>query len=147
LRADNNKDEEKEMPDQNVNLQVTAAQSPLPAAWTLCQNNSNYMYKYTGGNPTSEQPSGSFNFTHGPSGSKTVQIGLTGSSGFAISSVRIGYDDDNDPKDLSSAANTNGTWTITDTDVDAESGYYNVFVNDTTNSVNGIECDPRWKNN
>lgn len=133
------------MPDQNINLQVSAAQSPLPAAWTLCQNNSSYMYKYTGGNPTSGQPTGSFNFTHG-SGSKTVQVGLTGSNDFEISSIEIGYDDANDPHDLS-VSGSGSTWTITDSDVHSEAGYYKVFVNDTTNSVNGIECDPRWKNN
>lgn len=135
------------MANQDVKLKVMAAGSPVPTGWTACQNNASYMYKYSGGNPSAGQPAGSFNFTHG-GGTKTVDIKLKESSGFSISSVTISYDDSNKTKDLSTSQ-SGDTWTITDTDVDAESGYFNVFVNDgnVSPAVTNIECDPRWVNN
>jgi hypothetical protein len=136
----------KKMADKNVHLQVKAATPNVPPSWALCQNNSNYMYKYTGGNPTAQQPPGSFNFTHGQ-GPKIVDIDLVNSQGFSISSVTISYDPGTgeNAHDLTEADQGDGTWRITDSDVNAESGNYEVFVNDGTTATN-IECDPRWVN-
>ena len=135
------------MANQNVHLQVKSAQSPTPTAFTICQNNSSYMYKYTGGNPTGDDPSGSFNFTHG-GGQKTVDIDLISSSGFTISKVQIDYAAGTgaNSHDLSDAGNPDGTWTITDTNVHQESGTFEVYVDNGTTATN-IECDPRWENN
>lgn len=134
------------MANQNVHLQVKSASPNVQSPWALCQNNSNYMYKYTGGNPKGDQPPGSFNFTHG-AGTKTVDIDLISSSGFSISNVKIKYaaGTGQDEHDLSEADQGDGTWRITDTDVHAESGTFEVYVDKGT-TVTNIECDPRWEN-
>lgn len=134
------------MGDQNVHLQVKSASRNVQSPWALCQNNSNYMYKYTGGNPKAGQPPGSFNFTHG-TGTKTVDIDLVSSQGFSISNLTISYapGTGQDAHDLSGADQGDGTWRITDTDVHAESGTFEVFVDNGTTATN-IECDPRWEN-
>ena len=135
---------------QTVRLNVSTARSPLPASWTLCQNNHTYMYNYTGGNPTSNQPAGSVNFTHG-SGTKYVDIALVASSGFAISKVQITYGQTDGAKDLTAAekADDPGVWRITNTNIDAEYGTFEVSVDDSNvePNVTNIECDPRWVNN
>ena len=136
------------MPDQTVSLNVNRINNGnVPGGFTQCQNNTDYCYKYSGGNPQSGDPAGSFNFTHG-SGAKSVLVQLQGSNGFIINNISVIYETSNSPHDLTPAANPNGTWTITDTDVDVEEGHFLIFVNDNNQAppVTGIECDPRWRN-
>jgi hypothetical protein len=110
------------------------------------------MYNYTGGNPTGDQPVGSINFTSGSNaGTKYADISLVGSSGFAISNVQITYSPNDAARDLTAAEKPDdpGVWRITDSDLDAESGTFEVFVDDSNvvPKVTNIECDPRWVNN
>ncbi|MEH6518951.1 MAG: hypothetical protein V7742_19915 [Halioglobus sp.] len=133
------------MADSTVQLQVKSYTNNLPGGFQRSANTAaGYCYKYTGGNNTAKD--GSFSFSKG-SGQKSVGISLNASSGFVIASVSISYDNAQDPHDLTPpTSGVDGVWTITDSDVNAESGYYTVYVNDTDGTQN-IECDPRWTNN
>jgi hypothetical protein len=129
------------MPDATINLSVQAVQNgQIPTGYSPCEGNSNYCYQFTNGNYDGGK---GFSFTHGQ-GQKSVSVALTGASGFTITNVGIAYNEASNPGDLSATANPNGSWTITDSEVDQESGYFVVIVKNATDS--GITCDPRWRN-
>jgi len=142
-------------PDQSVHLQVKVKPATMPAGWTECQNNASYtndyIYKYTGGNPRPADPThnrpadppGSFVFSTG-GGTKTVSLDLISSAGFSISDVDIKYDGSTDPSDVTASDDGDGTWTISDTAVDQETGTFKVYVDHGDDQK--IECDPRWVN-
>ena len=134
------------MPDTTITLDVQPA-ATAPGTYTPCQGNSAYKYQYSGGNIPGKP--GSFKFTHA-GGNKQIQISLQNSAisaGFAITNIGFVYDNYSDPKDLTVSAPSTGsnTWTVTDSDVDQEEGYFVVITK--TGSVTGITCDPRWQNN
>lgn len=124
-----------------------------PSGFQPCQNNANYAYKYSGGNydngkgfrftvpPTTSPPSP-------PAAPKTVVVNLIGSgnTNYEVSSAEVHYDVSPPAHADVTESAVGSTVTITDTDLDVETGTFKVFVNDTTNTVNGIECDPRWQN-
>jgi hypothetical protein len=132
----------------NLNMKKQSGSGTFPpSGYTACQNNANYAYKYSGGNFDNGK---GFEFTKEspPGAAKIVEIDLIGSGNvaYSVASAEIHYAVSPPAHaDVSSSVSGNKI-TITDTDLDAESGTFNVKVNDTTNSVNGLQCDPRWQN-
>ena len=118
-----------------------------PSGYTACQNNANYAYKYSGGNFDNGK---GFEFTKEspPGAAKVVEINLIGSGNvtYSVASAQIHYAvSPPTSADVTSSVSGN-TITITDSDLHVESGTFDVTVNDTTNNVNGLQCDPRWQN-
>ena len=135
------------MPDTTVQLDIRDNVSTDPG-WKESTGTTGYSYLFSGGNYGDPRNPGGFKFGHG-SGAKSVDIDLIADARYRITDVQICYDKkggEDPPPNLSTPPGnrSNRKWTINDSDVDAESGYFNVTV--AFANVTGIVCDPRWQN-
>ncbi len=133
------------MANATINLSVQQiSNGQIPDGYTVCGGNSNYCYDFSGGNFDNGKGF-SFSSSQRGGGTKTIDISLQGSGGFQITNVGVVDDDASDTTDVTVPTNQSGrTWTISDTDIDQESGYFVVIVKNGSDT--GITCDPRWKN-
>lgn len=140
------------MADTTVTLDIRNWVSNDPG-WKETTGKTGYSYLFSGGNAADPGNPGGFVFSHGPgnpNSAKSVDISLIADSRYRITAVDVVYDRRADgteppPDIVTGNPGAQRTWTITDTDVDAESGYFRVTV--SFGADQGMVCDPRWINN
>ena len=135
------------MADTTISLDIRNSVSTDPG-WKPSTGTTGYSYLFSGGNADDPNNPGGFKFGHG-TGAKSIDIDLVADPRYRITNIAVTYDKQGGTEpshDLSipPGNQSNRKWTINDSDVHAESGYFNVTV--AFGNVTGIVCDPRWQN-
>lgn len=105
---------------------------------TTASNGQIYSYKYTGGDPSTDN--GKVTCTIG-SGNAAITLTLIAASQYQIGTITFTGDNASDPQ-LSTQGNAAGTRVINDKNTVAINANYKVNVTDTGNNNVTVPCDP-----